>query len=86
VCNTWFKKNDVNKHTWQHPKSKCWHCIDNAVMKKSEHWRCIIAMVVREAMCNTDHMMLRLKVRIGKKPSSKQQDKKGRRFDVVQLG
>ena len=86
VCNTWFKKKEVHKHTWQHPKSKCWHCIDYAVMRKSEQWRCTDAMVVRGAMCNTDHMMLRLKVRIEKKPPSKQEDKKGRRFDVAQLG
>ena len=37
-------------------------------------------------MCNTDHMMLRLNVRIKKKPPSKQEVKKGRRFDVAQLG
>ena len=35
-----------------------------AVMRKSERWRCKDAMVVRGAMCNMDHMMLRLKVRI----------------------
>ena len=23
VCNTWFKKKEVHKRTWQHPKSKC---------------------------------------------------------------
>ena len=84
VCNTWFKKKDVHRRTWQHPESKCWHCIDYAVMGKSERWRCTDAMLVRGAMCNTDHMMLRLKVRIEKKPPSKQEDKKGRRFDVAQ--
>ncbi len=30
VCNTWFKKRDMSKQTWQHPKSKRWHCIDYA--------------------------------------------------------
>ena len=34
---------------------------------------------VREAMCNTDYMMLGAKLRIEKKPPSKQQDKNGRR-------
>ena len=43
-------------------------------------------MLVRGAMCNTDHMMLRLNVRIKKKPPSKQEVKKGRKFDVAQLG
>ena len=28
VCNTWFRKRDIGKQTWQHPKSKRWHCID----------------------------------------------------------
>ena len=22
ICNTWFKKQDIYKQTWQHPKSK----------------------------------------------------------------
>ena len=43
-------------------------------------------MVVRGAMCNTDYMMLRLKVRIEKKPPSKQEEKKGRRFDELGRG
>ena len=33
VCNTWFKKKDIHKQTWQHPKSKQWHCIDYAIMR-----------------------------------------------------
>jgi len=33
-------------------------------------------MVVRGAQCNTDHMILRVKVKIGKKPSSRQWEKK----------
>ena len=37
-------------------------------------------------MRNMDHMMLRLQVRIEKKPPSEQQGKNGRRYDVAQLG
>jgi len=59
VCNTRFLKKDINKCTWQHPKSKRWH-----TMRKSERWRCMDAMVMRGAFRNTDHMMLRVKVRI----------------------
>ena len=32
VCNTWFNKKDIYKCTWQHPKSKKWHCIDHAIV------------------------------------------------------
>ncbi len=35
VCNTWFRKRDISKQTWQHPKSKRWHCIDYAIMRKA---------------------------------------------------
>ena len=28
ICNTWFKKKDMHKSTWPHPKSKKWHYID----------------------------------------------------------
>ena len=28
VCNTWFQKRRIYKQTWQHPKSRKWHCID----------------------------------------------------------
>ena len=31
VCNTWFRKKNIHKQTWQHPKSKHWHCISLAV-------------------------------------------------------
>ena len=34
VCNTWFTKKSIYKQTWQHPKSKQWHCIDYAIMRK----------------------------------------------------
>ena len=29
IYNTWFQKKDIYKQTWQHPKSKKWHCIDS---------------------------------------------------------
>ena len=35
VWNTWFVKKAIYKQTWQHPKSKQWHCIDYAIMKKA---------------------------------------------------
>ncbi len=42
-------------------------------------------MVMRGALCITDHMMLRLKMKIGRKPSSRRQDEKGRKLDVARL-
>ena len=66
VCNTWFAK-DIHKQTWQHPKSKQWHCIDYVIMRKAHRRRCLDVTVVRGAQCNTDHMMLKVKLQFRRK-------------------
>ena len=37
VCNTWFEKKVIHKQTWQHRKSKQWHCIDFAICMVTIH-------------------------------------------------
>ena len=66
ACNTWFKKKDIHKHTWQHPKSKKWHCIDYAITRSKDRRRCLDASVKRGAECNTDHQLLRIKMSMTK--------------------
>ena len=34
---------------------------------KVHHWRCLDVAVVRGAQCNTEYMMLRMKVQLGRK-------------------
>ena len=67
MCNTCIQKKAIHKQTWQHPKSKQWHCIDYAIMRKSQSWRCLDVVVKRGANCHTDHRMLLVKMKIGKK-------------------
>ena len=67
VCNTWFPKRAIHKQTWQHPKSKQWHCIDYVIMRKRHRRRCMDVTVMRGAQCNTDHMMLKMKLQFGRK-------------------
>ena len=64
VCNTWFPKWTIHKHTWQHPKSKRWHCIDFAIARQRDQKRCLDACVKRGAECNTNHQLLRIKIRV----------------------
>lgn len=87
MCNTWFKKNDIYKQTWQHPKSKWWYCINYAIMRKTQCWICMDVVVKRGAACNTDHSLLWMKMRIGKKFSIKHGSKERlvKRFDVAKL-
>ena len=85
-CNTWFEKKDIHKSTWQHPKSKKWHCIDYAIMRQKDRARCIDAAVKRGAECHTDHQLLRIKVKvIGGRCYHKPRNNPPRKFDVSAL-
>ena len=87
VCNTWFQKKANCKQTWQHPKSKQWHCIDYAIIGQSHSRRCLDVSVMRGAECNTDHQLLRMKLLVGRRKMFR----KGRvgsciwKFDMTKL-
>jgi hypothetical protein len=86
VCNIWFKKKDIHKQTWQHPKSHKWHCIDYVIMRKIYRRKCLDVAVKRGADCNTDHRMLRVKVAFGKKSFRKGvEGTVVRRWDLTKL-
>ena len=86
ICNTWFVKKDIHKSTWQHPKSKKWHCIDFAIMRQKDRARCIDAAVKRGAECNTDHQLLRIKVKVvGGRFYHKPRSNPPKKFDVSAL-
>lgn len=87
VCNTWFEKRDIHKQTWQHPKSKQWHCIDYVIMRKADQRKCLDVSVLRGADCNTDHRMLRAKVMVGKRKLFRRRSGETtvKRWDVAKL-
>ena len=46
ICNTWFEKGAIHMATWQHPRSKQWHCIDFMIMHKSQLLSCLDVSVM----------------------------------------
>lgn len=42
VCNTWFEKRPVHQHTWHHPKSMRWSCIDFVAMSQQDKQYCLL--------------------------------------------
>lgn len=88
VCNTWYEKKKIYKATWQHPRTKQWHCIDYAIVKQGQRKWCKDVAVVRGAECNTDHHMLRMKLDVrmktGSHKSQQKESSKGR-YDVAKL-
>ena len=86
VCNTWFQKRDIYKQTWQHPKSKAWHCIDLAIMRQRDRRRCLDVAVKRGAECHTDHQLLCVKMRMSRKVYHRRiTATRARRFNVSRL-
>ena len=86
LCNTWFCKKDIYKQTWKHPKTKKWHCIDFAIMRQRDRKRCLDACVKRGAECNSDHQLLRIKMKMtGKRGYQQPRNKKHKRFNVSHL-
>ena len=49
VCNTWFMKKDIHKRTWQHPRTRQWHCIDFSIIRQNHRRRCLDVTVVHSA-------------------------------------
>ena len=54
VCNTWFRKKEIHRVTWQYPKSKQWSSIDNVIMRKCDRRMCSDVTVKRCSKFNTD--------------------------------
>ena len=82
LCNTWFMKKNINKCTWQHPKS---NCIDYAVMRQRDRKLCLDATVMRGAECHTDHKLLRIKLTTDQPKPHRKIQRGGRRYNVSKL-
>ena len=65
ICNSWFKKRPSLKTTWQHPRSKQWHCIDYIITSQSDRRHCLDAQVIRSAECGSDHQLLCVRFFLG---------------------
>ena len=85
VCNTCFPKRAIHKQIWQHPRSKQWHCIDYAIVRKTHRRRCMDVNVMRGAQCNTDHMTFKMKLQFGRKKRCLGRQRKMELFDVSKL-
>ena len=85
ICTTWFCKKDEYKQSWQHPKTKQWHCIDYVIVRQRDRKRCLNCRVVRHADCGSGHRLLCLSfqltgLRLYCRATSNQ-----RRFDISRL-
>ena len=84
IMNTYFQKKTSHKHTWQHPGSKKWHCIDFVIMRKNQRRLCNDVFVMRSVECWTDHKLLKAKLMLRGPPKPKKPVER-KRFAVSRL-
>ena len=74
VSNKWFRKKDILRVTWQHPKSKQWSYIDYVIMRESDRRMYSDVTVKRGAECNTDYQFLHASVKWHGRVSRREQE------------
>jgi hypothetical protein len=64
ITNTFFRQNPAHKATWFHPRSKHGHMIDLIITRRRNLRDFCKVRVMRGANCDTDHMMVRAKLKM----------------------
>ena len=64
ITNTMFQLPLGKRSTWMHPRSKHWHLIDYAIVRQRDLKDVCITQAVCGAECQTDHRMIRMKLKM----------------------
>ena len=68
ITNSLFQQKDRYKTTWRHPRSKHWHLLDYILVRQKDRSDVLHTRVLPSADCDTDHRLVRAKVRLSIKP------------------
>ena len=86
ITNTVFRLPTRNRTSWMHPRSKHWHLIDYAVVRKRDRQDVGVTKSMCGADCWTDHRLIVTKLNIRIQPKRRPQGKKApKRLNITQL-
>ena len=86
IINTVFKLPNRNKTSWMHPRSKHWHLIDYAIVRRTDRQDVRVTKTMCGADCSTDHRLVVSKLNLRIHPARRPQCKKApKRIDVSKL-
>ena len=86
VCNTFFRQKLKHKATWTHPRSKIGHMIDFIITRQSDLADVCSMRVLRSADCDTDHKLVRCKLKLRIRKRMRMNGVKApKRIDVAKL-
>ena len=83
ITNTFFENKSIHKGTWRHPRSKTWHQIDFTITKQSYLRNVKNSRTYHSADCNTDHSLVRSKVKLVPKAIHKSKKKGPPKIDTT---
>ena len=64
VPSSFFQGSNSSKVTWRHPRSKRWHQLDHVLVKREHLKEVTHCRSLHSADCDTDHALLRCKLRM----------------------
>jgi hypothetical protein len=67
----------AKRSTWMHPRSKHWHLIDYAIVRQMDLKDVCITQAMSGAECQTDHRMVRTKLKMIIQPQRRKVAYKG---------
>ena len=82
ITNTIFQQKNSLKTTWMHPRSKNWHLIDYVLVRRRDIQDVCHTRVMPSAECNTDHRLVRCKLRLFFKPKPRKGGPPKKKFKV----
>ncbi|CAB4027550.1 Hypothetical predicted protein, partial [Paramuricea clavata] len=86
ITNTMFQLPLAKRSTWMHPRSKHWHLIDYAIVRQGDLKDVCITQAMCDAECQTDHRMVRMKLKLIIQPQRRKVAFKGvRKLNVDRL-
>lgn len=86
ITNTIFQLPTRNKTSWMHPRSKHWHLIDYAIVRRRDRQDVRVTKAMCGAECWTDHRLIVCKLNLQIQPPRRPQGKKApKRLAVSKL-
>lgn len=73
ITNTCFQLRDMFKTTWMHPRSKTWHILDYAIVRRKDLRDVVITRAMRGADGWTDHRLVRTTMKLCIRPPARRQ-------------
>ena len=73
ITSSFFQLHDMHKNSWMHPRSKHWHLIYNAIVRRRDLDEVQITGTMLGAECSTDHRLIRSKLRLSVRPPARRQ-------------